>query len=396
LQEAEVYLEDRASKGFNVVQAVVLAELDGLHTPNANGDLPLINDNIQTPNEAYFRHVDAIVKLANEKGIYVGMLPSWGCYWLEEENEIYRKSVRVLNSDTASIYGEFLGKRYHDAGVIWILGGDRVPTSEEEYNTVEQLALGLKKGDDGTHLITFHPIGPGRSAVYFHDKPWLDFNMNQSSHGAADHYNGYYAKLDYDLEPVKPTVDGEARYEQIVHAFYFGGIKSIRFDDFDCRQAAWWSVLSGACGHTYGNNNIWQMWQPGRDGAIGANVPWYEAIHHPGARQMGYMKRFFENAAFEKLEPCQQLLVNAPAGAELMTVAKAYDDSVLVAYSPYGEKFTLDCTYITGEYVIQWFDPKYGTYYDLGKGKGSYGIQTFTPPCSGRANDWVLKITVNK
>src|SRR6476469_3803244 len=62
--EAERYLRDRAAKGFTVIQAVALAELDGLRTPNMNGDLPLINGDPAQPNEAYFAHVDAVVDLA--------------------------------------------------------------------------------------------------------------------------------------------------------------------------------------------------------------------------------------------------------------------------------------------------------------------------------------------
>jgi hypothetical protein len=33
--EIDVFLKDRAEKGFTVIQTVVLAELDGLNTPNA-------------------------------------------------------------------------------------------------------------------------------------------------------------------------------------------------------------------------------------------------------------------------------------------------------------------------------------------------------------------------
>ncbi len=33
--EIDLYLTDRAEKGFTVIQTVVLAELDGLNTPNA-------------------------------------------------------------------------------------------------------------------------------------------------------------------------------------------------------------------------------------------------------------------------------------------------------------------------------------------------------------------------
>src|SRR6188472_4283516 len=55
---AERYLQNRAKLGFTVVQAVALAEFDGLHTPNAYGVTPLRNDNPDEPDEAYFAHVD--------------------------------------------------------------------------------------------------------------------------------------------------------------------------------------------------------------------------------------------------------------------------------------------------------------------------------------------------
>ena len=43
-EEADQYLENRATKGFNVIQAVVLAELDGLQDPNPYGEIPLIEN----------------------------------------------------------------------------------------------------------------------------------------------------------------------------------------------------------------------------------------------------------------------------------------------------------------------------------------------------------------
>src|SRR3982751_6531527 len=52
--DADMYLKKRSEQGFTVIQAVVLAELDGLHTPNANGDTPLIDDDPNKPNEKYF------------------------------------------------------------------------------------------------------------------------------------------------------------------------------------------------------------------------------------------------------------------------------------------------------------------------------------------------------
>src|SRR5258706_15522579 len=77
LDEAEHYLRDRAAKGFTVIQAVALAEIDGLHVPNMQGDVPLIGDPTR-PNEAYFAHVDAVVELAASLGLQIGMLPASG------------------------------------------------------------------------------------------------------------------------------------------------------------------------------------------------------------------------------------------------------------------------------------------------------------------------------
>jgi hypothetical protein len=69
----------------------------------------------------------------------------------------------------------------------------------------------------------------------------------------------------YILPLLKPTLDREPRYECIPVGFYFKDWNRYdRFDDFDVCQAAYCSMMAGACGFTYGNNNIWQMWVPGR------------------------------------------------------------------------------------------------------------------------------------
>ena len=61
-EEAEKYLKNRADKGFTVIQAVALAELDGLRDPNPYGEVPLENDDPTKPREAYFQHVDFIIR----------------------------------------------------------------------------------------------------------------------------------------------------------------------------------------------------------------------------------------------------------------------------------------------------------------------------------------------
>lgn len=52
----------------------------GIDSPNRNGDLPFINDDITKPNEAYWAYVDSIVELAWSKDIRICMVPAWGKY----------------------------------------------------------------------------------------------------------------------------------------------------------------------------------------------------------------------------------------------------------------------------------------------------------------------------
>ncbi|MHC4521145.1 MAG: apiosidase-like domain-containing protein, partial [Planctomycetota bacterium] len=248
-EEADRYLSNRAAKGFTVIQAVVLAQLGGLTDPNPYGHKPLADKDPTKPNEAYFQHVDYIVDKAEEVGLVIGMLPTWGSYW--------KAGSGIFNPDNANVYGRFLGRRYKDAPIIWILGGDENIRNDTERATVTAMALGLREGDGGSHLMTFHPRGPGLSSDYFHSADWLDFNMFQSSHAARDHDNGLFTEHDYALKPAKPTLDGEPRYEMLAVGFYnTGEARNVRFDAYDARQAAYWSLMAGACGHTYGHSSV--------------------------------------------------------------------------------------------------------------------------------------------
>ena len=76
-EEALHYLKNRADKGFNVIQAVALAELDGVDTPNAYGHKPLIDRNPAHPdckegeNDDYWDNVDFIISNANSDFFFI-------------------------------------------------------------------------------------------------------------------------------------------------------------------------------------------------------------------------------------------------------------------------------------------------------------------------------------
>jgi hypothetical protein len=96
--ETERYLENRREKGFTVIQAVILAELDGLNTPNAEGETPLINNNPLKPNEAYFEHVDWVIEKAAEKRMFIGLLPTWG----DKVSKRWGVGPEIFNEDNES------------------------------------------------------------------------------------------------------------------------------------------------------------------------------------------------------------------------------------------------------------------------------------------------------
>ncbi|MBI4166537.1 MAG: DUF4038 domain-containing protein [Acidobacteria bacterium] len=121
-EEADRYLEDRAAKGFTVIQAVALGFV-GIDTPNRYGERTLLNNDPATPNPRYFDHVDWIVSRAAQYGLRIALLPNWGVPYLRVDAE----HPSIMTPANARMYGRWLGARYRDKGVIWVLGGDSTP-----------------------------------------------------------------------------------------------------------------------------------------------------------------------------------------------------------------------------------------------------------------------------
>jgi hypothetical protein len=387
LEEAQYYLGNRAEKGFTVIQAVAFAELGSKDEPNPNGDLPFADRDPAKPTEGYFKHVDRIVRYADELGLFIGFLPTWGSGWKPGGGK-----TPVFTVENARVYGRFIGERYRDNNVIWILGGDQDIENEDEHALIEEMVAGLKEGDGGANLMTYHPRGPGRSGERLHNAEWLDFNMCQSSHGAHDHDNGVFIDHDYALDPPKPAVDGEPCYEALPVGFYYKDVSRYdRFDDYDVRQAAYWALLAGACGHTYGHNSVFQMWTPEKEPWLWANIPWQESLDHAGAFQMGHVRRLFESRPFHELIPDQDMIVDGPSsGGAKIRAARSIHGTFAFIYSPRGESFSIDKRVFKAGLIKElWYDPRYGCAYDIHTTR-NVAFQTYTPPTSGRGNDWIL------
>ncbi len=380
--ETERYLENRRAKGFTVIQAVALAELDGLNTPNAEGNKPLINNDPLKPNELYFEHVDWVIKKAGEKGMYIGLLPTWG----DKVDRKWGKGPVIFNKENAFKYGQWIGNRYKDyPNIIWINGGDRDGGGENK-PIWDALGEGIKSAD-GNHLMTFHPWGEHSSSKWFHESGWLDFNMCQTGHGQRSYaiYKGLVVR-DYNLVPPKPCFDGEPRYED--HPVGWNPEVLGWFDEADIRQALYWNLFSGAFGHTYGCHPIWQMKTPEREAVGLVRNNWYDVLDLPGAGDLVHARRLLESRPFLSRIPDQSLLTPSYIPETDYIVATIGDGYALI-YFPTGFSAEIEIGRIGTAVNAWWYDPRTGepilieTLTDIKK-------MTFTPPDKGRGNDWIL------
>ena len=389
-EEADKYLQNRADKGFTVIQAVALAELNGLHDPNAYGEIPLDNDDPTKPREAYFQHVDYIINKAGELGLYIGLLPTWGD---KIDKSTWGVGPEIFNAGNARVYGKWIGNRYKDKkNIIWILGGDRVP-DEKAKAIWRAMAAGIAEGVGGQDkaLMTFHPqpnaVEDGGSSKYFHNDEWLDLNMFQTGHCRE---NNVWDRIQvvYNRAPTKPVLDGEPLYED--HPVCFNAKDLGTSSAYDIRKHAYLDVFAGACGHTYGCHDIWQMYAPNRTPVNGPHFPWYVALDLPGAGQMKYLRGLMESRPMLDRVPDQSLIKDAMGANDRIQATRGKD--YIFVYSTQGKPVAVNMGKISGKEVTAfWYNPKNGESKDHDRFQNT-GQQTFSPPTTGYGNDWVLVI----
>ncbi|GGH10344.1 hypothetical protein GCM10011418_08720 [Sphingobacterium alkalisoli] len=396
--EAEHYLEDRQQKGFNVIQAMVLHTVPSVNvygdSSMVHGDIaqPLVTEGDDPENELeydYWDHIDFIIDKAAEKGIYMALVPVWGSPVKDGK----------VSTAQAGKYAAFLAERWKDrANIIWLNGGDiKGSDSVEVWQEIGKTI----KSIDKRHLMTYHPRGRTASSDWFHNESWLDFNMVQSGHRRYDqdtssnevkHYgedNWKFMAVDWNLSPVKPSIDGEPSYEGIPQGLH--DINEPRWNDADVRRYGYWSVFAGAFGYTYGQNSVMQMHSKvDTTTAYGSTELWTEAIDAPGAQQMHYLKKLMlsrENY-FERV-PDQSLI--AENGEQYNRLVGTRTDNYAYIYNYNGREMKINMGRIKGDKVTaSWFNPRSGETTSLGEFANT-GVGTFQPEGGQKeGNDWVL------
>ena len=386
--EADHYLRDRAGKGFNAIQMVVF---DIRYQPNRFGQAPYEDNDPLRPNESFFEHLDWVVRRCEELGMYAVLLPNWG-YIVTARSPGGEHFLECPLADESNAYaqGNFLGRRYRGRSVIWMLGGDQPEHGKAEVFRLQ--AAGIADGDGGEGLITYHPCGQASSSRWFHNADWCDFNSIQSGH-LLDNPNWRMIEHDWSLDPPKPTLDSEPMYEnmpQFLRDFY------PRADAWLVRKQAYWAAFSGACGHTYGCNDVFMFWRPGGpEPTFGANLPWPIALQLPGSHQIGYLRELLEGIPeYASRIPDNDLIVRTDRAADAghVCATSSADRGLVLCYTSHGHGFTIDMEILPAERLkARWFDPRAGEYQDPEMIPGR-AFHTFIPPKTGDGYDWVLRL----
>jgi hypothetical protein len=427
-EDAESYLRDAAASGFTVIQAVALWDLS--RSGNAYGDSPIgqtkgrynPSDIIVTPGNDprdaaaydYWDHVDFVVDKAEENGLYVALLPTWGNYVSGTTSYAFNMSSNIFTAASARRYGEFLGKRYgHRPNIIWVIGGDRsaVYPNGDFRHVWRALAEGVGRGVTGEPLewneahpgwdkllMTYHPRradDPG-SSIWFHDDPWLDFNGIETEHDDV----ARKVQADWELAPAKPTALLEGRYED--EPDRRGDVAEGAFMH---RYQLYHAVFSGSIGYAYGHQRIWRM--------SGGEDSWRTALRDPGRASMSTIRSLIDGLPNTKLldrMPDNTLLDGDTGSSQrqsLLLAMRGGDGTFALVYSTNGRAIRLNLARLaTGTADAFWFSPRTGEFHNgagevvsgafrqVSTGIGS-AVEVFDPPgAPGADNDWVLKLAV--
>ncbi|MCY2954471.1 MAG: DUF4038 domain-containing protein [Planctomycetota bacterium] len=347
-EDARTIIEKTKEKGFSVAQVMLTGVGDGTQA-NVYGEKPWIDNNPLTPNEAYFKNVDAVLQIARENHLVISMTVF---------HQRHRKFVTAAN---ARSWGKWVGQRYKDApNLVW----SSAPATQDEFAPVmRELATGLREGDGGRHLITFKPDPAPHASGFLHDEPWLDFSAIQTWKWVEQIHP--MVSKDYNLKTVKPVVMGEGAYE---HGSEYG----FEVTPLWIRRQAYYTYLAGGH-HSYGHNDSWRI------------LPtWKQALDAPGAAQMGILKKvFLDRKEWWYLVPDQSIFATGgnTKGQVLNLAARHKDGRWIMVYLGSKATFAINMNKLAGANKAKaiWIDPKTGESKPIGQYTLN-GVESFSTP----------------
>jgi hypothetical protein len=384
---------DRVAKGFTLVQIVA-----GLYPDMAPFDERGANEagfpwekDLSRINPAYFDMADLKIAHLVNAGLTPCIVGSWGYFMEYAGVDMLKKHWRNLIA------------RWGAYPVIWCIAGEalmlyyvgeRGTTEREE--AIKRVRAGwtevtraVRSGDPFRRPITIHPTQFGHEQI--DDPTLLDVDMLQTGHGG---YRSNGPTIDRVTEalahtPELPVVVGEVNYEGIIE----GSREEVQ------RFCFWASMLTGAGGHTYGANGLWQVntrekpYGKSPHGTAWGNIPWNDAYRLPGSCQLGLAKGLLARYPWQQFESHPEWVEPHQTPADrISSYAAGIPGQVRVIYFPpelAGAKRTLKGLEAGLTYHAFLWDPKSGEQEDLGMVSGDTAGD-YVVPRAPVFQDWVL------
>lgn len=294
---------DRVRKGFTVVQLVagLLPDMEPFDERGANeAGFPWERD-LSRVNPAYFDMADLRIAHLVSSGVVPCIFGSWGYF-----QELFGVEVLIK-------HWRYLIARYGAYPVVWCAAGEAFMKfylgrndgqDPQERNARLRVGWGkvvreIRAADPFHNLVTIHPIQGDHQPV--DDPSLLDFQMLFTGHFGYPNLTSTINTLttSLDIRPKTPVLVGEVCYE---------GIRESSREEIQ-RFLFWSCMLSGAAGHTYGANGIWQVnarekpFGLSPHGSSWGNRSWEDASQLPGSRQLGLGKALLERYQWWQFEP---------------------------------------------------------------------------------------------
>ena len=290
---------DRLGKGFTVVQIVagLYPDMPQRDERGANEAGFPYDDGYNTVNPAYFDMADLRIRYLADHGLAPCVVGCWGYY------------LPVLGLEKMKRHWRYLIARWGAYPVVWCLAGEGsmpyyLSTNKEGDARIQktgwtEMGRYVRALDPYHRLITIHPSSSSRSTL--DDASVLDIDMLQTGHSDRESIPNTVKAVtaSYAAAPVMPVIDGEVCYE---------GINEASRQEVQ-RYMFWACLLSGAAGHTYGANGIWQVNTPDQPfgasphGRSWGDTPWQTAYRLPGSAQLGMAKALLSKYAWWRMEP---------------------------------------------------------------------------------------------
>jgi hypothetical protein len=389
-EDFQLLAADRVQKGFTVIQIVagLYPDMPEFDPRGANEAGFPWNTEKTRINPAYFDAADLRIQHSVEKGLVPCIVGCWGYHLPMYGEAAMKKHWRNLIA------------RWGAYPVIWCLAGEgSMPYYLSEHKNQDaalqkrgwtELGRYVRATDPFHRPVSIHPGSSARDVV--EDPAVLDFDMLQTGHGDRTSLANTIRQVTGSLArtPKMPVVNAEVCYEGILEA----SREEVQ------RLMFWADILSGAAGHTYGANGIWQVnteaqpFGPSPHGRSWGDTPWTAAYRLPGSSQLGLGKALLLRYEWWRFEPHPEWA--EPHWSEkdyMQPYASGIPGEVRLVYAPASWNLPRLAN-LEPNVVYQGllFNPSTGRETELGQIKADdHG--KWQPPVPPIVRDWVIVLT---